>query len=55
MSAQANTKGGARRGAMRGEGRHQTYVLPDTLDDDSGAESPVRLLDAFVEPLDLEP
>jgi transposase len=55
MRAKANTKGGARRGYMRGEGRNQAYLLPETIDDDSGEANPVRFLDAFVEPLDLEP
>jgi hypothetical protein len=47
--------GGARMGYMRGEGRNQTYLLPETIDDDIGAENSVRFLDAFVEQLDLEP
>jgi transposase len=42
-------------GDMRGEGRNQTYLLPEAIDDDIGAANPVRCLDAFVEPLDLEP
>jgi transposase len=54
MSAKANTKGGARMGYSRGEGRNQTCWLPESLDDDSGAANPVRFLDAFGEPLDLE-
>jgi hypothetical protein len=55
MSAKANTKGGARMGYMRGEGRHQTYLLPETMDDDIGEENPVRFWAAFVAQLDLEP
>jgi transposase len=54
MSAQAKTKGGARMGYIRGEGRNQTYLLPETIDDYIGEENPVRFLDAFVEQLDLE-
>jgi hypothetical protein len=42
-------------GSIRGEGRHQTSLLPDTIDDDLGAEHPVRVWDALVEPLDLGP
>jgi hypothetical protein len=41
-------------GYMRGEGRTQTYLLPETIDDDIGEANPVRFLDALVEPLDLE-
>ena len=41
-------------GYLRGEGRNQTYLLPKTIDDDIGAENPVRFLDAVVEQLDLE-
>ena len=55
MSAKAKTKGGAKMGSIRGEGRHQTYLLPDTIDNDISEENPVRCLDAFVEPLDREP
>jgi hypothetical protein len=55
MSAQAKTKGGVRMGDIRGEGRHQTYLLPDTSDEDLGEEHPVRVLAAFGEPLALEP
>jgi hypothetical protein len=54
MSANAKTKGGARMGYMRGEGRNQTAWLPESLDDDLGEANPVRCLDALVEPLDLE-
>jgi transposase len=54
MRAKAKTKGGARMGYMRGEGRHQTCLLPATIDDDLGAENPVRFLEACVEQLDLE-
>jgi len=41
-------------GYIRGEGRNETYLLPETIDDYIGAEKPVRFLDAFVEQLDLE-
>jgi transposase len=54
MSAKANTKGGARMGYIRGEGRGQMYLLPDTIDDYIGEENPIRFLDAFVKQLDLE-
>jgi transposase len=33
--------------------RHQTVLLPETLDDYVGAENPVRVIDAFVDGLDL--
>jgi len=33
--------------------RHQTVLLPETLDDYVGAENPVRVVDAFVDGLDL--
>jgi transposase len=55
MRAKAKTKGGARLGYHRGEGRNQADALPAALDDDRGAEPPVRGLEAVVEPLDLEP
>jgi hypothetical protein len=55
MSAKAKTKGGVSMGCIRGEGRNQTSWLPETLDDDLGAENPVRVLEAVVEPLELEP
>jgi hypothetical protein len=55
MSANAYTKEGARMGYIRGEGRSQIYVLPETIDADIGAENPVRFGDACVKPLDLEP
>jgi transposase len=41
-------------GYIRGEGRHQTYLLPEAIDEYIGEENPVRFLDAFVEQLDLE-
>jgi hypothetical protein len=55
MIAKANTQGGARLGYMRGEGRSQMYLLPATIDADSGEATPVHCLDAFVKQLDLEP
>jgi transposase len=54
MSANADRKGGAERGFIRGESRNQRYLLPETVDDYIGAENPVRFLDAFVEKLDFE-
>jgi transposase len=54
MSAKANTRGGARMGYMRGEGRNPMYLLPETIDADIGAENPVRFLDAFVEQIERE-
>jgi hypothetical protein len=53
MRAKATTKGGARMGEIRGGGRHQTYLLPATIDDSIGEENPRRFLDAFVEQLSL--
>lgn len=41
-------------GYIRGEGRNQTYLLPEAIDDYIGEANPVRFLDAFVEQLDLE-
>src|ERR671922_98759 len=41
-------------GYIRGEGRSQMYLLPETIDDYIGEEHPVRFLDAFVKQLDLE-
>jgi transposase len=41
-------------GYIRGEGRHQMYLLPEAIDDYIGEENPVRFLDAFVEQLNLE-
>jgi hypothetical protein len=54
MSAKANTQGGARMGDMRGEGRNQTALLPETIDDDIGEATPVRFLEACGAQLDLE-
>ena len=42
-------------GYMRGEGRNQTSLQPETIDDYLGEANPVRFLDAFVEQLDVEP
>lgn len=42
-------------GYIRAEGRNQTYLPPETIDEYIGEENPVRFLDAFVEQLDLEP
>lgn len=41
-------------GYIRGEGRSQMYLLPETIDDYIGEENPVRFLDAFVKRLNLE-
>jgi transposase len=38
-------------GSMRGAGRHQTYLLPATIDEYIGEEPPVRVWAAFVERL----
>ena len=54
MSANANPQGGASMGYRRGEGRHQTSLLPETLGGYIRAENPGRFLAAFVEPLALE-
>jgi len=37
-----------------GEGRHQVTLLPECLDDFVGADNPVRVVDAFVDELDLQ-
>ena len=39
---------------IRGENRHQIYLLPETIDEYIGEDNPVRCLDVFVEKLDLE-
>ena len=54
MSAKAKIQGGARRGPMRGEGRHQAYLLPEPIADDLGEATPARFWAAFVAPLDRE-
>src|SRR5713101_143620 len=38
---------------IRGESREQIYLLPEAIDDDVGADNPVRFLDVFVAHLDL--
>jgi hypothetical protein len=55
MSATARTTGGASLGDIRGAGRHQTSLRPETIGDDIGAQHPARFFEAFVEQLDLEP
>jgi hypothetical protein len=40
-------------GSIRSEGRHQTDLLPETIDAYIGAENPERVWDAFVEPFGL--
>lgn len=39
---------------IEGEDRHQVTLLPECLDDFVGDDNPVRVVDAFVEELDLE-
>ena len=38
---------------IEGQIREQVILLPECLDDFVGAENPVRIVDAFVEELDL--
>src|SRR6188508_1201448 len=38
---------------IEGENRNQVMLLPDCLDDYIGQDNPVRVVDAFVEELDL--
>ena len=38
---------------IEGEKRHQTTLLPDRLEDYVGEDSPVRVVDVFVDELDL--
>jgi transposase len=38
---------------IQGQSREQVTLLPECLDDFVGAENPVRIVDAFVEELDL--
>lgn len=38
---------------IEGQDRHQVTLLPESLDDFVGADNPVRVIDAFVEELDL--
>jgi hypothetical protein len=37
---------------IQGSDRHQTYFI--TLEDQAGADNPVRLMDAFIDKLDLQ-
>lgn len=39
---------------IEGEGRHQVTLLPECLDDFVDADNPVRVVDAFVDELDLQ-
>jgi transposase len=39
---------------IEGEDRHQVVLLPECLDDYIGEDNPVRIVDAFVEELDLQ-
>ena len=38
---------------IEGKDRHQRLLLPDCLDDFVGSESPVRVVDVFIDELDL--
>ena len=38
---------------IEGQTREQVTLLPECLDDFVGADNPVRIVDAFVEELDL--
>ena len=38
---------------LYGESRDQSSLLPDTLDDYVGVDHPVRVIDAFINSLDL--
>ncbi len=38
---------------IEGEARQQVSMLPECLDDYIGEDNPVRIIDAFVEELDL--
>ena len=38
---------------IEGEERHQTTLFPDRLEDYLGEDSPVRVVDVFVDELDL--
>jgi transposase len=38
---------------VEGEGRTQVTLLPECLDDDVAEDNPVRVIDVFVEELDL--
>jgi transposase len=37
------------------EGRQQVTLLPECLDGSIGEDNPIRVVDAFVEELDIEP
>lgn len=39
---------------VTGEDRHQTTLLPDSLNDFVASDHPVRVIDAFVDSLDME-
>ena len=40
-------------GFIQGEARHQTTLFPEALDDYITEENPIRVIDAFVDSLDL--
>jgi len=39
---------------VEGQGRHQVTLLPECLDDFVSEDNPVRVIDAYVEELDLD-
>ena len=39
---------------IKGQGRGQTTMLPDCINDLIGQDNPVRLIDAFIDSLDME-
>lgn len=39
---------------IEGKGRHQVTLLPECVDDFVDADNPVRVVDAFVDKLDLQ-
>jgi transposase len=39
---------------VEGEAREQLTLLPDSIEDYIGEDNPVRVIDAFVDSLDLE-
>ena len=40
-------------GFIQGEARHQTTLFPEALDDYISEENPIRVIDAFVDNIDL--
>lgn len=41
-------------GYIEGQDRHQPMLLPDSVDDLIGEDNPVRVIDAFVDSLDIQ-